>query len=147
MALVFECGDGQKTKAVCLDKGLDFDVGDVITADLGPLADNRLFRGGEVREQRRFTGRRTVSRTPPLIPASPGHGALTQRVPEEISSDVLTESVERARAGLRSRSTLVVGGPHQARPRGFELLSWCALPGLSLAVRGVDRSRCGVVGR
>lgn len=45
---MFEHGADRKTKAVCLDKGLDFDVGDVIGADLGPLSGNRLFRGGEV---------------------------------------------------------------------------------------------------
>lgn len=48
VALVYECGEDLQTKAVCLDKGLDFDVGDVISADMGPLAGNRLFRGGEV---------------------------------------------------------------------------------------------------
>lgn len=48
VALVYEHGEGYTTKAVCVDKGLDFLVGEMTSADCGPLADNRLFRGGEV---------------------------------------------------------------------------------------------------
>ena len=35
-----------------MDKGLEFTIGEMSSGDLGPLADNRLFRGGEVRMYR-----------------------------------------------------------------------------------------------
>eukprot|EP00903_Cladosiphon_okamuranus_P009078 g8679.t1 len=47
VALVYEHGEGGPTRAVCVDKGLDFTIGEMSSGDLGPLADNRLFRGGE----------------------------------------------------------------------------------------------------
>lgn len=51
MALVYEHAEGQATRAVCLDKGLAFTLGEMVfsDADIGPLANNRLFRGGDVR--------------------------------------------------------------------------------------------------
>lgn len=48
VALVYEHGEGGPTRAVCVDKGLDFTIGEMSSGDLGPLTDNRLFRGGEV---------------------------------------------------------------------------------------------------
>lgn len=48
VALVYEHGEGGPTRAVCVDKGLDFTIGEMSSGDLGPLANNRLFRGGEV---------------------------------------------------------------------------------------------------
>lgn len=110
VALVFECGEDRKTKAVCLDKGLDFDVGDVIAADLGPLAGNRLFRGGEVREHWRLAGRRMAGfLNAPLISASPGHGCCSDaaRAGGDISSDddVLTENVKPREGRPRSHNT------------------------------------------
>ncbi|CAM9128109.1 unnamed protein product [Laminaria digitata] len=47
VALVYEHGEGQPTRAVCVDKGLDFTIGEMSGGDLGRLADNRLFRGGD----------------------------------------------------------------------------------------------------
>lgn len=49
VALIYEHGEGGPTRAVCVDKGLDFTIGEMSSGDLGPLANNRLFRGGEVR--------------------------------------------------------------------------------------------------
>lgn len=48
VALVYEHGEGGPTRAVCVDKGLDFTIGEMSSGDLGPLTNNRLFRGGEV---------------------------------------------------------------------------------------------------
>lgn len=48
VALVYEHQEGQPSKAVCVDKGLDFTIGEMSSSDLGPLTNNRLFRGGEV---------------------------------------------------------------------------------------------------
>lgn len=45
---MYEHGEGQPTRAVCVDKGLDFTIGEMSGGDLGRLADNRLFRGGDV---------------------------------------------------------------------------------------------------
>ncbi|CAM9832833.1 unnamed protein product, partial [Pylaiella littoralis] len=47
VALVYEHGKGGETRAVCVDKGLDFTIGEMSSGDLGPLSNNRLFRGGE----------------------------------------------------------------------------------------------------
>eukprot|EP00904_Undaria_pinnatifida_P001279 jgi/Undpi1/11151/HiC_scaffold_30.g13449.m1 len=47
VALVYEHGEGQPTRAVCIDKGLDFTIGEMSGGDLGRLTDNRLFRGGD----------------------------------------------------------------------------------------------------
>lgn len=46
---MYEHGEGGPTRAVCVDKGLDFTIGEMSSGDLGPLSNNRLFRGGEVR--------------------------------------------------------------------------------------------------
>lgn len=58
--MVYEHAEGQPTRAVCIDKGLDFTIGEMSGGDLGPLADNRLFRGGDVRAVwiRGYGGRR-----------------------------------------------------------------------------------------
>lgn len=45
---MYEHGEGQMTRAVCVDKGLDFTIGEMSSGNLGVLANNRLFRGGEV---------------------------------------------------------------------------------------------------
>ncbi|CAM9229587.1 unnamed protein product, partial [Hapterophycus canaliculatus] len=47
VALIYEHGEGGPTRAVCVDKGLDFTIGEMSSGDLGPLSNNRLFRGGE----------------------------------------------------------------------------------------------------
>ncbi|CAB1117878.1 unnamed protein product [Ectocarpus sp. CCAP 1310/34] len=47
VALVYEHGEGGPSRAVCVDKGLDFTIGEMSTGDLGPLSNNRLFRGGD----------------------------------------------------------------------------------------------------
>lgn len=49
VALVYEHEEGGPSRAVCVDKGLDFTIGEMSTGDLGPLSNNRLFRGGDVR--------------------------------------------------------------------------------------------------
>ncbi|CAM9125495.1 unnamed protein product [Discosporangium mesarthrocarpum] len=46
VGLVYEHGRGT-AKAVCLDRGTPFTIGEMTNADFGPLSDNRLFRGGE----------------------------------------------------------------------------------------------------
>ncbi|CAM9300625.1 unnamed protein product [Sphacelaria rigidula] len=47
VVLVYEHGEGLQTKGVIVDKGLEFTIGEMSSVDLGPLANNRLFRGGE----------------------------------------------------------------------------------------------------
>ncbi|CAM9894693.1 unnamed protein product, partial [Phaeothamnion confervicola] len=44
--LIFEHGIAG-SKAVCLDRGSPFEIGEMTSTDLGPLAKNRLYRGGE----------------------------------------------------------------------------------------------------
>ncbi|CAM9325324.1 unnamed protein product [Chrysoparadoxa australica] len=46
VALVIEVTDAG-TRAVCLDRGSPFTVGEMTGADIGPLRENRLYRGGE----------------------------------------------------------------------------------------------------
>ncbi|CAM9572221.1 unnamed protein product [Choristocarpus tenellus] len=46
VGLVYEHGAGT-TKAVCLDRGTPFTIGEMANADFGPLTGNRLYRGGE----------------------------------------------------------------------------------------------------
>lgn len=55
VVLVYEHGEGLQTKGVIVDKGLEFTIGEMSSVDLGPLANNRLFRGGEVRPLRVLT--------------------------------------------------------------------------------------------
>lgn len=48
VALVYEHGEGRVTKAVAVDKGLEFTIGEMTNVGAGQLSNNRLFRGGEV---------------------------------------------------------------------------------------------------